>query len=100
MRFLFSLTALASIASTANAVVHQVAVGETGLAYNPNTTTAAVGDTVVFTFYPRSHNVVQGLYTSPCMDTGVTDGIYSGFVPVTSGVAVSLSLSPRTHSRC
>lgn len=85
MRFTTSaILAFAGISSAAT--THKVIVGNGSLAYEPNTTYAAVGDTVVFHFYPRDHNVVQGAFSTPCQDN---NGIYSGFVPSSSGQAVS-----------
>jgi plastocyanin len=92
MHFSSQLIALASIAASASAVSHQVAVGESGLVYTPNTTIAAVGDKVVFSFYPRAHNVVQGPYDTPCKSNS-TSAIYSGFIPSSAGVAVCFLLT-------
>jgi plastocyanin len=90
MHFTSYFVVLTLAAATASAATtHQVAVGQNGLQYAPNTTYAAVGDTVVFTFYPRNHNVVQGSFDTPCMSNS-TGGIYSGFIPSTTGVAVRL----------
>lgn len=87
MRVSYSFTTLA-IAAIVNAAAHNVAVGQSGLKYTPNTTYAAVGDTIVFSFYPMDHNVVSGPYDTPCRD-GDGRGIYSGFIPSSEGVAVS-----------
>ncbi|CAD0047840.1 unnamed protein product, partial [Aureobasidium pullulans] len=49
----------------------------------PNSTTAAVGDTVTFNFYPRAHGVARSSYSSPC--AAMDNGFNSGFVKVASG---------------
>lgn len=53
------------VVTAALAAVHTVEVGEDGLVFNPETITAVPGDIVVFELYP-SHNVVQGIFDSPC----------------------------------
>lgn len=65
------------------AAIHDVEVGVDGLAFTPNVTTAAKGDTIVFHFYPGGHNVVKGEFASPC--TFANDGFFSGFIDPTSG---------------
>jgi plastocyanin len=57
---------------------HDILAGEAGLSFTPNTTTAAVGDTLTFHFYPGRHNVVQGSFDAPCNFT--SDAFYSGFI--------------------
>lgn len=55
-----------------------VEVGDDGkFIYNPDTVMAAVGDTVVFEFYPGGHSVAQSTFNSPCEPA--TNGIWSGF---------------------
>jgi plastocyanin len=90
MRFSSSLPALVAI-KTIYAATHNIAVGQDGLAYTPNTTYADIGDTVIFSFYPIDHNVVQGPFETPCLDGNGT-GIYSGFIGSSEGVAVRISL--------
>ncbi|CZR56414.1 uncharacterized protein PAC_06302 [Phialocephala subalpina] len=85
MRVSYNIVTLA-IAATANAATHDVAVGQFGLKYTPNTTYAAVGDTIIFSFYPMNHNVVSGPYDTPCRD-GDGSGMYSGFIPSSEGIA-------------
>jgi hypothetical protein len=46
------------------AAKHDIQVGIDRLSYTPNVMTVAVGDTVVFHFYPGKHNVGQGGYNS------------------------------------
>jgi plastocyanin len=92
MHFTSYFVVLTLAAATASAATtHQVAVGQNGLRYTPNVTYADVGDTVVFTFYPRNHNVVQGSFDTPCMSDS-TGGIHSGFIPSTIGAAVRLHI--------
>lgn len=44
--------------------VHVVEVGALGShTYNPVVTKAAIGDLVIFKFYPTNHSVVRGEYT-------------------------------------
>ncbi|KAF7305067.1 Peroxidase [Mycena kentingensis (nom. inval.)] len=66
------------------AATFNVDVGLDGkLAYSPNQVTAAVGDTVVFTFRTKNHTITQSSLESPC--TPLEDGFDSGFVPVAAG---------------
>ncbi|KAG4440804.1 hypothetical protein IFR05_003732 [Cadophora sp. M221] len=62
----------------------RIEVGKGGLVFNPNTATAAVGDTVEFHFYPKNHSVTQGNFDSPCGTGSLTNGFFSGYVPSTS----------------
>ena len=70
MKYAFTL---ASIVALAAAETHEVTVGP-GLAYSPETVTAAQGDIVQFKF-GSGHNVVSGTFDSPCENNGM---IYSG----------------------
>lgn len=91
MRSDFSfVAATALLASSASAATISIAVGESGLTFSPNSTTAAVGDVLEFTFYPKNHTVVQGAFNSPCDVGSVTAGFYSGFMPTSSGTNVSI----------
>lgn len=73
-------------ASTASGV-HGVDVGENGqLTFTPNTVNASVGDTVLFNFHPLNHSVVQSTFGQPCQPE--SNGIFSGFMPVSSGQGV------------
>lgn len=49
----------------ASAALHTVQVGQSGLAFVPQTISAVQGDTVVFELFP-GHNVVEGDFNSPC----------------------------------
>lgn len=66
-----------------------VKVGSGGLVFNPSNITAAKGDTVEFTFYPKNHSVAQSTFDKPCQ--ALDKGIFSGFLP-TNSVAVSALL--------
>ncbi|KXJ85888.1 Cupredoxin, partial [Microdochium bolleyi] len=48
------------------------------LSYSPESTTAAVGDTIDFVFKGRTHDVVQGAFDRPCQAVN-QGGFYSGF---------------------
>jgi plastocyanin len=78
-----TLPIVASLFSTALAASHSIDVGENGLVFSPTSTTAAVGDTVTFHFYPHSHGVARSSYGSPC--AAINDGFNSGFVTIASG---------------
>ncbi|KAH9980876.1 Cupredoxin [Lactifluus volemus] len=85
MRFALASVALATLATTVSGAVHQVAVGGTGLAFNPSQLTAAVGDTVQFVFGPKNHSVTQSTFAAPC--TFMAGGADSGFMPSVAGAA-------------
>jgi plastocyanin len=78
------LSYFAAIASTATVSI-QVSDNNATLKFTPNTTTAAVGDTVVFHFFPKNHDVVQGSLAAPC--NPLANGFFSGFVPTAAGEA-------------
>lgn len=77
--------------SSSSRTIHTVAVGANLHAFTPNTTIAAVGDIVVFDFYPTNHSVIRGEYTNasicgvagcnPCVPWEMyhTDEEYQGF---------------------
>jgi len=67
--------------------VHQVDVGLNGLAFTPNTVTAAIGDIVNFNYHPKNHSVTQSTFAVPCVKAvGTTGpGVDSGFKPVAAG---------------
>jgi len=69
--------------ATALAAMLDVDVGENGFAFSPDTLTAAIGDTVVFHFYPGGHSVAQSTFASPCQP--LSGGIWSGFFSPTNG---------------
>lgn len=55
--------------STAPHSTHTVKVGpkENPHQYSPHNITAAVGDVIVFEFYPRNHSVVKADFMAPCV---------------------------------
>ncbi|KAJ5887737.1 hypothetical protein N7495_007778 [Penicillium taxi] len=76
---IYTTTSATSTASSTGAVTHTVKVGpkESPMSYVPRNITAAVGDVVVFEFYPTNHSVVKADYLAPCVPTG-NDLFYSG----------------------
>lgn len=76
--------------TSSSGAVHTIDVGEDGFTYNPDTVTAAAGDTVEFHFYPGDHSVVQAAFSSPCKPLN-DSSIYSGFLMGTADGNVSLS---------
>jgi plastocyanin len=76
-----------SPASTASGV-HEVDVGQNGFTFNPDTVNASTGDTVQFNFHPLNHSVVQSAFDKPCQPQ--QNGIFSGFMPVSSGQGVCI----------
>lgn len=79
----YTLPIVSSLLGSAYAASHSIDVGENGLVFSPNSTTAAVGDTVTFHFYPRAHGVARSSYASPC--AAMDNGFNSGFVKVANG---------------
>ncbi|KAH7024626.1 Cupredoxin [Microdochium trichocladiopsis] len=84
-----SLQLLPLFLGLAAAAKHRIDVGKGGLKFEPNTTTAAVGDTIEFHFYPERHSVARGIFDKPC-EAATTDGFYSGYFNVTTGEAKSV----------
>lgn len=84
MRF-STVVSASAVAGAAFAADHAVIVGKTGLTFEPNNVTAAMGDTVTFKFWPSNHSVAAGAFATPCepMDAG----FWSGYIPSTSGAA-------------
>lgn len=91
MPSLRSIALSATAAGVAMAETHIVKVGQDGLTFDPKMTTAAVGDIVEFHFWPQNHSVVAGSMDTGCtpIDNISTNGFYSGFMPVASGMGVS-----------
>ena len=81
-----SIAALPLLWTLAQAVTHDIKVGNKGLNYDPETVTAAQGDILRFSFYPEEHNVAQGTFDKPCQP--MDGGIFSGDIEVESGVSV------------
>lgn len=70
-----------------------VDVGKGSLVFSPDTITAEKGDSIEFTFYPQSHDVVESTFDKPC--SYKSGGIFSGTDFKTSnGPSVRLSPSP------
>jgi hypothetical protein len=59
-----ALTILVLLAPRTFAFQHNHAVGLEGLTFP--ITTASAGATLLFIFYPGLHNVMQGVFSSPC----------------------------------
>jgi len=87
-----NLLASAALLSLASAVTHIVDVGKNGLAFTPNSTKAAVGDIVEFHYFPKDHSVVQTSFAAPCQ-FNLPNPFFSGFMPTSSGEAVSQSIA-------
>jgi plastocyanin len=68
----------------------RVDVGLVGLTFFPKSIPAEVGDVVKFYFHPKNHSVVQSSFESPCDSSSITNPMFSGFVPVSYGEAVSV----------
>lgn len=73
--------AAAGSAGSALAATQLITVGKGGLNFNPNTITAAKGDTLQFHFYAQNHSVVMGIKGDGCKPA-TSDGFFSGFMPV------------------
>lgn len=67
-------TLLPFLAAVAAAEVHTIQVGP-GQEFTPSTTSASIGDTIVFELTPN-HDVAEGPFSSPCRASN--DGFYSG----------------------
>ncbi|RDW75303.1 hypothetical protein BP6252_06445 [Coleophoma cylindrospora] len=76
------LISMLAVAAAAQAATIDIAVGETGLKFTPNTTTAAVGDVLAFHFYSGGHSVVSGALANPC--TPDATSFFSGYIPGSS----------------
>jgi plastocyanin len=76
---------LLSAVSAASAAVHSITVGDGALAFSPANISAAVGDTVVFSFYPTKHSVAQASFAKPCVPLN-SSSFFSGAMTTTSGV--------------
>jgi plastocyanin len=73
-----------------SAAVHQIAVGQGGLKFSPDSITAKVGDQVQFNFDSSlGHSVVEGDYNNPCQPLDAS-AFYSG--TVSSGVSLATFL--------
>ncbi|KAK3946176.1 hypothetical protein QBC46DRAFT_1699 [Diplogelasinospora grovesii] len=77
-----SATVVAGASGTvaATGATHTVTVGgPQGLSYNPSSISAAIGDTVIFTFLSQNHTATQSAFTTPC--EALAGGMDSGFQP-------------------
>jgi len=92
------LTVAALFSSSVVALTQRVNVGEDGLAFNPNSITAAVGDIVEFYFYPNNHSVAEGDFNTPCSAGSIANPIFSGFIPSSYGEAVSSPTCQNFHA--
>ncbi|PWI64167.1 hypothetical protein PCL_12087 [Purpureocillium lilacinum] len=72
------IAALALSAAASTAKVISVDVGEGGFTYNPDTITAAAGDSVEFHFYAQ-HSVVAADFAKPCQPAS-SGGFFSGIL--------------------
>jgi plastocyanin len=81
----YALLSLGALASIAQAATFDVDAGEDGLSFEPDTITAAVGDTVNVHFYPGGHTATQSTFDDPC--SPMSGGINSGVVNSNSGQA-------------
>ncbi|KAK3683623.1 hypothetical protein B0T22DRAFT_443644 [Podospora appendiculata] len=62
----------------ATGATHSVVVGGSqGLSFNPTEITAAIGDTVIFTFMSQNHTATQSAFAEPCK--ALAGGMDSGF---------------------
>jgi len=77
MRFSYAVATLASAAAVV-AEDHLITVGLGGLMFQPNSITAASGDTVTFEFHPKNHSVTQSTFVDPCQQS--PGGVHSGFL--------------------
>ncbi|KAK9492769.1 hypothetical protein V1508DRAFT_404474 [Lipomyces doorenjongii] len=67
MKLLYGLHFVLSIGSALAFTVHEVAVGQGGFVFSPNSVTAATGDYVRFTWAAGPHGVAQAAFNSPCV---------------------------------
>jgi plastocyanin len=57
---------LVAIAASVAAKTITINVGDSGLVFTPDATTANVGDTIEFHFFASFHTAVQGDFNNPC----------------------------------
>lgn len=84
-----TLTPVAKAAASSSAVngVHIVKVGKDNLlTFEPNTITAAVGETVEFHFWPKAHSIAQSSFDKPCVPLS-DSSFFSGPVVIASGMS-------------
>jgi plastocyanin len=85
---LFNLSAFAALAAAATVSV-DVSSSSGALTFSPNSVTANMGDTVLFTWQAGGHTVAQGQQSSACQPQ--SSGFYSGTQapPTTFSINVS-----------
>jgi len=88
-----SIGFLAGLAATVVAKTIVITAGTGGLAFSPDTVTAAVGDVLEFHFVGSIHSAVQGDFSSPCVQSsgGFDSGKISsvGHLPTPTGYQVA-----------
>ncbi|KAK9388038.1 hypothetical protein V1515DRAFT_534413 [Lipomyces mesembrius] len=67
MKLLYGLHFVLYIGSALAFTVHDVAVGQGGFVFSPNSVTAAIGDYIRFTWDAGPHGVAQAAFNSPCV---------------------------------
>ena len=65
--------------------------GVASLVFTPDTIHANIGEEITFQFFPKNHSVVQADFNNPCNPS--ENGIFSGFIPSSSGAAVGPAYS-------
>lgn len=93
MRCSFAFLAAALVPLISAQRLFEVAVGQgDALLFQPESVQAAVGDSVMFVFYPKNHSVVQSTFEAPCVRKPVNGsspaGIYSGFMPTAANASL------------
>ncbi|RDW85524.1 hypothetical protein BP5796_03849 [Coleophoma crateriformis] len=76
------LISMLAVAAAAQAATIDIDVGDNGLKFTPNTSTAAIGDVLAFHFYPGGHSVVSGPLANPCNPDATS--FFSGYMPGTN----------------
>ncbi|TFK29826.1 hypothetical protein FA15DRAFT_699409 [Coprinopsis marcescibilis] len=67
---------------------HRVIVGgPAGLAFDPTSLQAAIGDEVVFEFRNKNHTITRSSFAEPCARLAGATGFDSGFIPVPDGTS-------------
>jgi len=83
----------ATKSSSSSDPTHTILVGSEGLTFTPNVTTAAVGSTLEFHFFPKTHSVAQSSFASPCVpNTSGTSFFSGGFVTASGENATTFSV--------
>ncbi|KAH8748713.1 Cupredoxin [Hyaloscypha finlandica] len=83
-----SIGFLAGLAATVVAKTIVITAGTGGLAFSPDTVTAAVGDVLEFHFVGSIHSAVQGDFSSPCVQS--SGGFDSGKISSASVFQVTV----------